>query len=704
MAVLSIATLAQLCQTSPVGKQLPNALYVHRSALPALSPELQRYDARARELAPQVHSATLVKINTRKPQVSYLFYPGFETEPHPALARSVQVNLETLTVTGRDYSRAKNPPILHRKETFVTPSYPHYEAFAWLTQQEEALGLLDGARGIGFSDAWQRRLEAQQLEVYRDGLACPIQGGEKRGTQFAPQQAESQQAASQQDAPQQDALQQPTIQRHKAAIARVSVSKPVRLAVEAGLFTPDSTYFDYGCGRGADVEYVKRLGYASSGWDPHYRPDGQPTPADVVNLGYVINVIEEAAERRETLIEAWDLAQRVLIVAAQVLVDDRSQGRVYGDGIITRRNTFQKYYEQEELKAYVDQVLGVDAVPMALGIYAVFRDEAQAESFRASRFRSRVSAPRICLKVSQFERYRELLQPLMAFYAERGRLPAADEVETQGCGAIAEELGSLRRAFTLVLQATNRDEWEAIAETRRQDLMVYLALSHFGRRPQFKHLTPTVQHDVKALFGSYRQACTAADLMLMSLGNTEILAQRCRQSAVGQQRPNSLWVHVSALEKLDPLLRLYEGCASRTIGRLEEATVVKFHIGTPRITYLVVPEFDADPHPALHTSMQIDLQDLRVRYRDYDPDNPPLLHQKAQVVAPDYPSYEKFAKLSGQEQRWGLLDDMKGIGDRRGWQLRLAEYCAELRGHRVVWRKDADPYRVRVLKAAIRRR
>ena len=54
----------------------------------------------------------------------------------------------------------------------------------------------------------------------------------------------------------------------------------------------------------------------------------------------------------------------------------------YGDGVVTNRNTFQKYYEQEELKLYIEQVLGVESIPAGLGIYVVFRNEAQAESFR----------------------------------------------------------------------------------------------------------------------------------------------------------------------------------------------------------------------------------------------------------------------------------------------------------------------------------
>ncbi|MBD1876732.1 DNA phosphorothioation-associated putative methyltransferase [Nodosilinea sp. FACHB-131] len=660
------AELVKHCQGSPIGKCLPNAFYIHQSALPYLDDALRYQEQCARNLLKKELPFTLVKFHFDQPKLSYLYYPEFDTEPHPLLRASTIVDWATGTVETRDYSDAPNPPLLHRKETFITPDHPHYSRFAHLTQQQVAMGLLDNSREIGTQLNWERRLTQQGIEIHNYALACPIKSA---------QQAK------------------PKIQRHKAAIARVTASKPVRLAVEAGLFPPDTTYFDYGCGHGADIEYIHRLGLTSTGWDPHFRPDIPHTSADVVNLGYVINVIENTAERREALINAWGLAQKVLIVAAQVLIDDRTRGVIaYGDGIITSRNTFQKYYEQEELKAYIDQVLGVDAIPIALGIYFVFRDETQAEAFRASRFRSRATAPRIRLKVSKFEEYRDRLQPLMDFYTERGRLPTVEELGNDTLALLQETFGSIKRAFTVVLQATDAREWDAIADKRRNDLLVYLALSHFGHRPKFKDLSPSVQADIKALFGSYQQACTAADLMLMTLGRTEMIEQRCRQSVIGQQRPNSLWVHVSALDQLDPLLRLYEGCASRTIGRPEEATVVKFHVQKPQITYLAFPKFDKEPHPALKTSMAIALQDLYVRYRDYDSDNPPLLHQKDQTLAPDYPGYAKFAKLSQQEQKWGLLDDVKAIFDRRGWEYCLEEHEAELRGHRVVKRKNNNDY------------
>lgn len=271
----------------------------------------------------------------------------------------------------------------------------------------------------------------------------------------------------------------PEIERHRAAMVRTDISKPVRLAIESAILSQDTTFFDYGCGYGGDIDRTRNQGYTSAGWDPYYQPNNPLIPADIVNLGYVINVIEDPAERRQALLKAWELAQKVLIVSAQVLIDDRASGQIaYGDGIVTRRNTFQKYYEQEELKAYIDQVLGVDAIPVALGIYFVFRDEAQAESFRASRFRSRTTTPRIRLNVKRFEDYQELLAPLMTFVAERGRLPTATELSS--VPDILAEFGTLRRAFQVILQATNQEEWDAIADKRRHDLLVYLALRKEG--------------------------------------------------------------------------------------------------------------------------------------------------------------------------------------------------------------------------------
>jgi DNA phosphorothioation-associated putative methyltransferase len=473
------------------------------------------------------------------------------------------------------------------------------------------------------------------------------------------------------------------IERHRAAIVRTDLSRPVRLAIEWAILNEDTTFFDYGCGYGGDVERVAHLGYTSAGWDPYYFPDRDRIVSDVVNLGYILNVIEDPNERCQALLTAWQLTRKVLIVAAQVLINAPSRNLIpYGDGVVTRHNTFQKYYQQEELKKYIDETLNVDAVPVALGVYFVFRDEAEKEAYKAIRFFSKTSTPRVRIPVKRFEDYQDLLQPLMAFYTKRGRLPVKGELANEQ--ELLKEFGSFRRAFDVILQVTDETEWDAIAYRRSLDIQVYLALTHFEVRPAWHKLAPEMRHDIKAFFGSYEEACQVADTKLFSLGKPSVVKAACNKSKIGKRTHTALYVHVSALCELDPLLRIYESCASRTIGRVDGATIIKFYTDEPQISYLFYPEFDTDPHPALKTSITIDLKTLNITHRDYaSRANPPILHRKETFVTPTYSLYEEFAQLTQQEQELGLLKQKSDIGTREGWVKCLQEHGVEIRGHQV---------------------
>ena len=222
------------------------------------------------------------------------------------------------------------------------------------------------------------------------------------------------------------------VERHRAAMTRVELSRPTRLAIESGIITPETTIFDYGCGIGGDVQRLKSAGYTCEGWDPYYFPDVELRSADIVNLSYIINVIEDPDERDKSLRQAWELTGKVLMVAAQILVNELRGVFAYGDGILTKRNTFQKYYQQAELKEYIDRILTVDAIPLGLGIFLVFRDECQAESFRAARFYARLSTPRVKVESKRFEDYQEQLAPLIEFVSHRGRIPIKGELAKIG--------------------------------------------------------------------------------------------------------------------------------------------------------------------------------------------------------------------------------------------------------------------------------
>ena len=241
----------------------------------------------------------------------------------------------------------------------------------------------------------------------------------------------------------------PAVPRHKTAIRRHDFSRPVKCLLRDGLLEPAATLFDYGCGRGEDVELLRGRGFACSGWDPVFCPDLPRTAADVVTLSYVINVIEDLAERASALRQAWALCRRLLVVAAQAQVPGRGQTQIeFGDGVLTGRGTFQKFYAQAELQAYLEEQLGTAAVPAALSVFYLFRDETAGQAFLADRYRRRPATPRKRRAEVRFEEGRDLLEPLMAAVAALGRLPDPDEFAA--AEQVAARFGSLPRAFALV--------------------------------------------------------------------------------------------------------------------------------------------------------------------------------------------------------------------------------------------------------------
>jgi DNA phosphorothioation-associated putative methyltransferase len=276
-----------------------------------------------------------------------------------------------------------------------------------------------------------------------------------------------------------------------------------------------------------------------------------------------------------------------------------------------------------------------------------------------------------------------MLEPLMASIAALGRLPEADELPESA--ELETRFGSFKRAFALVKRVTGPDEWDAITRRCTEDLLVYLALGRFRRRPPISALPLGLQRDIRAFFGSYSNACRLADDLLFRAGSAEAVDEACRRSAVGKLLPTALYVHRTALEALDPLLRVYEGCARAYLGTLDGANLIKLHRQSGKVSYLVYPDFETDPHPALLRSVKLSLRTREIDCFDYTASaNPPVLHRKEAFLASDHHLRSKFARLTQQEEKHGLLDDSSEIGTREGWSKRLAERGFSLKGHRLV--------------------
>lgn len=102
----------------------------------------------------------------------------------------------------------------------------------------------------------------------------------------------------------------------RTAMSRTAPSKPLHLALAAGIVTTKTRVLDYGCGRGDDVRWLRAKGIDAVGYDPrgwsgvhsavffdsleHWTAE-----FDVVLLTYVLNVIPDRAKRDEVLRDAF---------------------------------------------------------------------------------------------------------------------------------------------------------------------------------------------------------------------------------------------------------------------------------------------------------------------------------------------------------------------------------------------------------------
>lgn len=481
-----------------------------------------------------------------------------------------------------------------------------------------------------------------------------------------------------------DALVRST--RGRTALHRTALSRPVARAIEDGLIANGNSVLDYGCGRGGDVARLRDQGFRAVGFDPEFFPGPSPGPADVVNLGYVVNVIEDEAERARVLKEAWDLARSVLVVAARLKGEQRglaSGTQVHGDGVQTSAGTFQRFFAQEELRDWVGEVTGSVPVAAEPGTFYVFREPARAELFLLTRTRSR--RPRVRKADVAFSEHEPLLRALMAFVEEAGRLPRSGEFARES--ELRSSVGTVRQAFRIIKTATGEEHWDRVRLEKYDELVVHLALSRFRRRPRLTDLPEVLQRDIKDFFGSYKAGCEQGDRALFSIGEQNRRSAALEAAVVGKRTRSALYVHVSALPRLPVLLRVLEGAARELLGEVRDATLLKFDRERARVSYLAYPEFDSEPHPELRCAFLADLEAVRTDYLDYSgSDNPPILHRKELFVDDDYPRRETFARLTRAEERAHLFEDASRIGRRDGWRETLERGGVKLRGHRLLRR------------------
>lgn len=654
---MNAADYKSLVDALPYGKRLPGAIYLldPGDAPGTLPAKLRVTVAELRKRLEIGSEFNLLKFHTASPKISFLAYPTFEKDPHPPLQESVIVDLIGGKVRRDDYRGRENPPILHRKETFLPTDHPLHSKFARLTREEEKAGLLDETSRIGFRLNWERLLADRSLAIKGHRLVEAIPSTIPTAKPPAPR-----------------------IHRHKTALVRREISKPVKTLLELGQLRRGESFFDYGCGHGGDVEAITKLGHTSNGWDPVHAPDSPKQPADVVNLGFVLNVIEDPAERVDALVDAWKHARRLLLVstliAGQEAYDDI---QTYGDGVLTRRNTFQKFFDPAEIQSLLEDSLHAEAVPVGLGIYLVFRHTADLHDFLASRSRRFIDWESLSRKlgllralkskVDPYETHRELLDTFWERVLELGRIPRDEEFDR--LAEVRQACGSLPKALQLFIDRFGEPTFAAARQRRKEDLLVFVAAAQLRRKIPFNHLSDRLQRDLRSFFGSYANAEEKARELMFAAGDEDELELAIQGIGFGHldEKEGHFTIHRSLLDELPAIFRVYVECGARLYGDPRAADLIKIHLHSRKLTFTHYDDFEGQPFPELVMRIKIDLKRRFVTVFE-DPPGPKrqLLLFKERFYAPDHPQKKQMTILGNRLRNLGVTEANVGHGIGKG--------------------------------------
>lgn len=654
------------------GKILPTAVYHIDDPDFPMPDQLRTIANRLRARLQLGSEFNLLKWGTRELKLSFLSYPTFREEAHPALSEAVSVDLASGQVRRGSYSGRANPPILHRKETFLPDGHPDVQTYRRLTESEEAAGLYEETATIGFRRNWEKLLQSKGLAI------C----GHKLVAVPAPEPDEGFAAGC--------GLSRPNIERHRTALSRSGLSMPVRTLLDTGVLRPLDSFFDYGCGLGDDVAGLEALGYRASGWDPYFAPAEPKRAADVVNLGFVLNVIEDPAERVEVLVDAWKHTRRVLAVSTLVTGrENYSQADAFEDGLVTIRNTFQKHFEPGELAGLIEHALHAEPIPVELGLCYVFRDIGDQQDFLSRRTRRVIDWEQIHqrlrllrpsrVRLSLYDRHPELLEDFWKTLVDLGRLPRPEEYERMD--ELREARITANQAARLFVEKYGDEPLAEARQRRREDLLVYLAAGEFQkRRTPFARLSNPLRFDIKAFFGLYAGACDEARELLFASGDSDEIEAAITDLEFGwfDASQGHFTIHRSLLDRLPAILRIYIECAARLYGDPRQADLIKLHVYTGKLTFLHFDDFDGKALPELVTRVKIDLRRLFVLVVDHSEGaTHQILFFKERFLPADYPGRESFEQYSKRLRKLGINESILGPNDQGAPSREEFEFALE---------------------------
>lgn len=161
--------------------------------------------------------------------------------------------------------------------------------------------------------------------------------------------------------------------------------------------------------------------------------------------------------------------------------------------------------------------------------------------------------------------------------------------------------------------------------------------------------------------------------------------QKSVKNFVGKKVGQAFYLHRNAVDFLEAKTKDKLHVALQRVPDDYQWSVLKISGKDDQaFSFLDYQEFSAVAFPELRASLLVNLEKDDVNLRKYSGANPPILHRKELLLAPDHPLRNTFAELTQSLERKGLFKNMANKGTRRNWMDALADAGLTVEGPKVV--------------------
>jgi DNA phosphorothioation-associated putative methyltransferase len=253
---------------------------------------------------------------------------------------------------------------------------------------------------------------------------------------------------------------------------------------------------------------------------------------------------------------------------------------------------------------------------------------------------------RIRKKDFLYELNKDLVDRFWEKMLELGRVPKPEEFEE--IKDLKSKFGTSNAARKLFIEKFGEETLSQAFEFRKNDILVYLALSNFKNKVPFNHLSSQLQNDIKTFLSSYKAGLEKSRGMLFSIENPHVIVELCNKTEFGHFDHKALYVHRDLIQDLHPVLRIYIGCAGILYGDLNNVDIIKIHKKSGKVTLLIYNDFEKKNLPELLERVKVNLRKQRIDFFDYkSKTHQQILYFKERYVTDKHPlkiKWEKFSK------------------------------------------------------------